>query len=217
MAADASKTKRKLRVEIARNRERVLRAAAEVFAERGLEATLNDVAHHAGLGVGTVYRRFPNKEALIEALFKDKVDGITAIATEAIGCPDAWEGFVTFLDRVLEMQALNRGLREVLLRSEYGHQQIAESKAKTAPILTKLIERTQAEGGLRADFVFEDMPSLMTMIGSIADYTREVQPELWRRYLALLLDGLTTSRSSASPLGAAPTGEAAAQAVGTQT
>jgi AcrR family transcriptional regulator len=79
---------RRLRADAARNRERTLEAAAEVFAERGLGATLNDVAHHAGLGVGTVYRRFPNKEALIDALFENKVTEAVALATEANSHPN---------------------------------------------------------------------------------------------------------------------------------
>jgi AcrR family transcriptional regulator len=210
----SGKTPRKLRVEVARNRERVLKAAAEVFAERGLEATLNDVAHRAGLGVGTVYRRFPNKEALVESLFEDQVEGLIALATEANGHPDAWEGFVSFFDRALQMQVGDRGLREVLLHGEYGRDRIAEVKVRIGPILTELIERAEAEGHLRSDFVVEDVPMLMTMIGSVADYTRKADPELWRRYLAMFLDGLVTSRSSMSPLGTAPTQEVVAQAIG---
>jgi AcrR family transcriptional regulator len=212
--AKSGKTPRKLRVEVARNRERVLKAAAEVFAERGLEATLNDVAHRAGLGVGTVYRRFRNKEALVEALFEDQVEGFIALANEATSHPDAWDGFVSFFDRALQMQVRDRGLREVLLHGEYGHDRIAESKARVAPILMELIERAQAEGPLRADFVVEDVPMLMTMIGSVADYTREADSELWRRYLVMFLDGLVASRSSVSLLRTAPTQEVVAQAIG---
>ena len=110
---------RKLRVDAARNRQRVLAAAAEVFAERGLDVSLDEVAHAAGVGVGTLYRRFPNKEALVEALFEDKVQNMVVLAHEAEAFEDPWAGFVYFIEHALERQVRNRGLREVLLRSEF--------------------------------------------------------------------------------------------------
>jgi AcrR family transcriptional regulator len=185
-----------------------------VFAERGLGATLNDVAHHAGLGIGTVYRRFPNKEALIEALFENKVGEVVALATEAVGHPNAWDGWVTFLERMLHMQVRNKGLRDVLLRAPQGEDLAASFRSRITPLVAQLIARCQAEGTLRADFVVEDVPMLIIMIGSVADYTRDDSPELWRRYLALLVDGLVASRSSVSFLGEAPTEGVAAQVMG---
>ncbi len=113
-------TERKLRADAARNRQRVLVAAAEVFAERGLDVSLDEVAHAAGVGVGTLYRRFPNKEALVAALFEDKVENMVVLAHEAEAFDDPWEGFVYFIEHALERQVRNRGLREVLLRSEFA-------------------------------------------------------------------------------------------------
>jgi len=210
----AGRNAHRLRADAARNRERTLEAAAEVFAEQGLGATLNDVAHHAGLGIGTVYRRFPNKEALIEALFENKVGEAVALATEAIGHPNAWDGWVTFLERMLHTQVCNKGLRDVLLHGPQGEDLAANFNRRMTPLVSELIGRCQAEGSLRADFVAYDVPMLIAMIGAVADYTRDTDPQLWRRYFALFVDGLATSRSSVSPLGAAPTARVVRQVMG---
>ena len=98
---------RKLRADAARNRQRVLAAAAEVFAERGLDVSLDEVAHAAGVGVGTLYRRFPNKEALVDALFEDKVENMVVLAHEAEALDDPWEGFVYFIEHALELSLIH--------------------------------------------------------------------------------------------------------------
>src|SRR5437868_10290574 len=95
----------RLRADAERNRARLISAARELFAERGLDATLDDVAHHAGVGVGTAYRRFPNKDALIDALFEERIDELAAAARAALGAPTGWDGLVAFLERSLGLQA----------------------------------------------------------------------------------------------------------------
>src|SRR3954464_6326458 len=95
---------RPLRRDAELNRERLLAAARELFATRGLHVTLNDIAHHAGVGVGTAYRRFANKEEVIDALFEQGLQDIADLATEALANPDAWAGLVLFLERSLHMQ-----------------------------------------------------------------------------------------------------------------
>src|SRR3954470_20317460 len=103
-----------MRRDAAANRERLLAAAGELFAEQGLSVTLNDIAHHAGVGVGTAYRRFANKDEVIDALFEQRLHQVIALATEAVQDPDAWRGLTTFLERSLEMQLEDRGLTELL-------------------------------------------------------------------------------------------------------
>src|ERR1700722_10791304 len=105
---------RSLRKDAALNRERLLAAASELFAEHGLEITLNDIAHHAGVGVGTAYRRFANKEEVIDALFEQRLQDVATVATEALEHPDAWAGLVMFLERASEMQFGDRGLNEIM-------------------------------------------------------------------------------------------------------
>src|SRR3954470_5976153 len=95
---------RTLRRDAAVNRERLLAAAGELFAERGLNVTLNDIARHAGVGVGTAYRRFPNKDAVVAALFEQRMQAVADVAAEALDDPDAWNGLLTFLERALHMR-----------------------------------------------------------------------------------------------------------------
>ncbi len=190
----------KLRADAARNRQRVLTAAAQVFAERGLDVSLDEVAHAAGVGVGTVYRRFPNKEALIDALFEDKVENMIVLAQAAEAFEDPWEGFVYFIEHALERQMRNRGLRDVLLRSEFACAGAARTRDAVAPILTEIIERAQVTGRLRPDVVVNDIPMLVTMLGAVSDYVGTENAELWQRYMLLILDGLIADRASWTPL-----------------
>src|SRR6478609_1139321 len=95
---------RALRKDAALNRERLLAAASELFAEQGFSVTLNDIAHHAGVGIGTAYRRFPNKEAVMDALFEQRLQQVADVAREALEDPDAWNGLLTFMERDLHMR-----------------------------------------------------------------------------------------------------------------
>ncbi len=193
-----------LRADAARNRQRVLAAAAEVFAERGLDVSLDEVAHAAGVGVGTLYRRFPNKEALVDALFEDKVENMVVLAHEAEAFEDPWEGFVYFIEHALERQVRNRGLRQVLLRSEFACASAARTREAVVPILTAIIERAQVAGKLRPDVVVNDVPMLVTMLGAVSDYVGPNDPELWERYMVLILDGLVADRGAWTPLSDPP-------------
>lgn len=191
---------RPLRRDAERNRQRIIAAAREVFRERGFEATLDDVAHHAGLGVGTVYRRFPNKEHLVEAMFADRMEELTELAAKALENEDPWEGFAGFIWQAAEMAACDRGLREVMLSKAFGHGHVAEVKERMVPLITQLVERAQASGRLRGDVVPTDLPLIHQMVGSVVEYTSLVEPHLWRRCLALILDGLRAEPGRASDL-----------------
>jgi AcrR family transcriptional regulator len=200
-------TARPLRRDAELNRQRIIAAAKVVFSERGLEATLDDIAHYAGLGVGTVYRRFPSKEHLVEALFVAKFEEITELAEKALVEPDAWEGFTMFAWKTAELHSSDRGLREVMLSTSFGQDKVAQAKEKMIPVCDRLIERAQASGQLRADVRPTDLPLLHLMIGSVAEYTHDVQPDLWRRYLGMLLDGLRAQPTAPSELTSAPLDE----------
>jgi AcrR family transcriptional regulator len=197
----------RLRKDAELNRLRILAAAREVFREHGVAATLNDVAHHAGLGVGTVYRRFSDKEELVDALFADMVNTVEAYTREALEHEDAWTGFVTALERVCEIQALDRGLREVMLGTGRGPQRQAQMQARVAPLVDELVAKAQRQGKLRADLLPWDLPILQLMIAAVTDHTG--QPDLWRRYLALVIDGMRARPDEAdSPLPTPPRSEA---------
>jgi AcrR family transcriptional regulator len=207
MSADpilGSGPKRPLRRDAERNRARILAAAAEAFAERGLVVTMDEIARRAGVGVGTVYRRFPEKELLIDALFEQRIGELVALAEEARAHPDAWAGLVHFFERVVALQASDRGLKEVVLSSAHGRERVARARAHIAPAVEEVVGRAKAEGELRPDIAGPDLGLVQFMLGALAETTREVDPDQWRRFLTLLLDGLRTRRDEPTPLAPAP-------------
>src|SRR3954454_12282402 len=137
---------RALRKDAALNRERLLAAARELFAEHGLNVTLNDIAHHAGVGVGTAYRRFANKEEVIDALFEEGLQQIATVANEALDEPDAWEALVMFLTRSLHMQFGDRGLNQIMNNPALGHARVSEARTRIAPLITALVDRAKKQG-----------------------------------------------------------------------
>src|ERR1700722_15877387 len=147
-----------------RNRRRLLAAAREVFRDRGVAATLNDVAHHAGLGVGTAYRHFANKEELIDALFEDMVETVDRYVREAAQEPDAWLGLTRAVEQVCEGQAFHRGLREVMLGPGRGPERQEAMGERVGPTVDVLVARAQEQGTLRADIVPADFPILQLMV-----------------------------------------------------
>jgi AcrR family transcriptional regulator len=191
---------RPLRRDAERNRQRILQAAGELFTERGLGVTLDDVAHQAGVGVGTVYRRFADKDVLIDALFEQRIEAICAIAEESLDHADPWEGLVFFFERGLERQACDRGLKELLGCSVHGRGGVQHGRARLRALVTAIFDRAQAAGVLRADVTAYDAPLIQMMVAAIIDRTRDVQPELWRRYLELVLDGLRPARAGVTAL-----------------
>ncbi|WP_422743300.1 TetR/AcrR family transcriptional regulator [Mycobacterium sp. WMMD1722] len=181
---------RGLRKDAERNRQRVLMAARELFAARGMEATLNDVAKYANVGVGTVYRRFATKEELVEAIFEDAIDQLVCFAETALRHNDSWDGFVWFVEQLCELTATDRGLREMVYSKCYGGQRVASSRDRLVPHIKKLVERARADGYLRPDVESTDMPVLGLLAGTVSEWAGQVEPQLWRRYVALLLDGM---------------------------
>jgi len=181
---------RGLRKDAERNRQRVLVAARELFAIRGLEATLNDVAHHAGVGVGTVYRRFATKEELLDAIFEDSIDQVVRLAETALQQEHSWDGFVWFVEHLCELMATDRGLREMAYSTAYGGYGVECARLRLTPLTSKLVERARDDGYLRPDIEPSDMPIVGMLAGTVSEWAGHVEPELWRRYVALLLDGM---------------------------
>lgn len=191
---------RPLRRDAERNRQRILHAAARVFTHRGLDATLDDVAREAGVGVGTVYRRFPDKESLIAELFADRVDAMVAVAENAYAAPDPWQALVSYLEYAAQTMASDVGLRQLMMFATYGRDQVAYAREKMRPVISKLVIRAQQAGRLRQDFSATDVPLIAFMLASAAEYASPVEPELWRRYLALIIDALRPAREDTTPL-----------------
>lgn len=183
------------------NRQRLLVAAAEVFAERGLGATLHDIAAHAGVGVGTAYRNFANKSELIEELFRHRIDEVVAHAEAALQDPDAWHGLTTFLGHSLRMQFEDRGLKDMLTSPHLRPGRAGESPDRIAPLIDALISRARNQGSLRPDFESSDLIFIQVALAALMDNsTRRIEPELYRRYLAMFLDGIRADHGATSEL-----------------
>ena len=197
---------RPLRADAARNRARLLAAARVVFAERGLDATMDEVARRAGVGVGTAYRRFRNRDDLIAALFEERLDDFMTILDEALADPEPWRALRVFVERSMEMQAEDRGFRDLMLQSPEGPERMQRFRADIRPLVSELLRRAQVAGELRADVDGRDVLVLSLMVGAVADFANEVEPELWRRSLGLLLDGLRAGRAEPTPLPVGPLG-----------
>ena len=202
VAEDVSE-ERPLRADAARNREKILAAASRVFAERGLDATLDDIAEAADVGVATVYRRFPDKDALVLALFEDAIDDLAALAARAGASENSWEGFVSFLEVMLERQCDNRGLRDVFAGSPYAQERMEAAKQRIGPAFSALVARAQADGYLRGDVTEADILAIEMMISSLGG-AKDEDAALWRRYLALALDALVVRRESTRELPPSP-------------
>lgn len=198
--AEPTSTTPQLRRDAARNRERLLEAARELFAQRGLGVTLNDIARHAGVGVGTAYRRFANKEEVIDALFEEGLQDIAALATECLAQPDPWAGLVTFLERSLEMQFGDQGLNQIMNDNTLGHDRVADARDRIAPLIEQLVERARTAGAVRADLDQSDLVFIQLGLSAIMQSTRAISPDLYRRYLTLFLDGIRADRPGLTPL-----------------
>jgi AcrR family transcriptional regulator len=203
----ATTSERPLRRDAERNRQRILDTAGVLFAERGLGVSLDEIARHAGVGVGTVYRRFPDKEQLIDALFEDRLGEILGAATDSAEMSDPWEALAHFLERSMELQVKDRGLKELLLGTSTAHARIEQAREQIRPIVTALLDRAQQAGVVREDIGVPDLMLLQHAIGESADYTREVAPEAWRRLLSIALDGLRPDRRRPTPMPVPPLSE----------
>src|SRR4051794_12004778 len=173
---------------------RLLDAAGELFAQHGLEVTLNDIAHHAGVGVGTAYRRFANKEEVIDAYFEDKLNQVAQLATEALEDPDAWQGLVTYIERSSAMQVEDRGLMQIFRNPSHGRERVAQASARIAPLIIAIAARGREQAPPRADFSGPALPMIQLALTTLMDVPRAIEPELYRRYLTMILDGMRADR-----------------------
>ena len=177
---------RPLRADARRNRERVLAAARAVFADKGIDAQIDDVAKRAKVGVGTVYRHFPTKEALVDALVRERFEEIAGYAKEALEREDAWEGFCELIWRGAERNAADRAFCEVVA---FTDQRSVVEDTGLGAFTRDLMARAQAQGKMRADATDTDVEIMMCGAGSVMRAMITV-PDVWRRYLTLMLDGL---------------------------
>lgn len=207
-----------MRADAERNRERLLGAAAAAFAEAGLEASVADIARRAGVGQGTVFRRFPSKADLMAEIVLDRLGEMQARAAAALAAPEPWPALCGFMEAAAELQAGDRGffqaasVPETLATMTAGaapetRERLAAAHAEVLETVGELLDRAQAAGEVRPDLAATDIPCLICASVQAAAPLAAAEPGLWRRYLALSLAGIRAG-GAVTPLPAgAPTAE----------
>ena len=176
---------RHLRRDAQANRERLVAAARDAFAEGGVDVSMDEIARRAGVGVGTIYRNFPAKDDLHDAVLDDEIERLLTIAREALSLDDAWAGFCLFVERVIDLHVANRGLKRI-----FAGRGVDRARAAMRPLAARLIARAQEQGALRADFTTRDLRLVFRAASAVVEF----DPGSRRRFRALLLDGLRAGR-----------------------
>jgi AcrR family transcriptional regulator len=192
---------RPLRADAARNRTRVLDAARTAFAEGGLDVGVEEIARRAGVGKGTLYRRFPTKEALVCAIFDDILDEIEAISAQTEQEPDARVAFGQYLNHAAHMQASNQGFYDVVARGLGAAALSAEQRRRLLVAAGRPLKRAQEAGAVRGDLVPEDVQIILRMLGAATRPAPDghSMDDHWPRYLGLLLDSTRPEAATALP------------------
>ena len=200
---DAVPPARGLRSDAERNRRRVVQAAREVFAEQGLDASTNEIARRAGVGVATLFRRFPTRDDLVAAAFADKMTAYITAAEDALADPDPWQGFCDYIERVCGLQAEDRGFADVLTMTFPTAKVLEEQRNRSWTLLAQLLEKAKATGRLRPDFVHQDVALILMANAGVVTATGDAAPDAWRRLVGYLIQSFAADH--ARPLPEPPT------------
>jgi AcrR family transcriptional regulator len=176
-----------LRADALHNRNRILEVARETFATRGIDVTMREIARRAGVGVATLYRRFPTKESLVTAAFADQIEACASVVDDALADPDPWRGFCTVVERICAMQAVDRGFTAAFVSAFPDNLDFEGVRAGAEQRFAELTRRAKACGQLRADFADEDLTLMIMANGGIVADTAEAALAASRRLAALLL------------------------------
>jgi AcrR family transcriptional regulator len=186
-----------LRADARRNREKVLAAARAVFAEQGVDAQMDDVARRADVGVGTVYRHFPTKEALLNALSDELFAVVAVYVRTLLTLDDPWEAFTRAMWFGAEKTAGDRAFTEILAATRRFPPRTCAGKEDLFATTAELMDRCKAAGLMRADAMVDDIGLMMCGVGSASQMEHPV-PDAWRRHLAIMLDGLRAGAASST-------------------
>lgn len=194
---------RPLRADARRNRERVLQAAVAVFAEQGADASVAEIARRAGVGAGTLFRHFPTKHALLLATLELGFDDVQDAIARAATMNDAWEGLVHVLTVCAEIQARDRAFLESVGPELFREPSLQRRNNERMEHLSALLQRARAAGAVRDDLRAEDVPFLLSAVGGATGKCHagaETSPDLWRRYLGIVLDGMRPEGATRLPV-----------------
>jgi AcrR family transcriptional regulator len=191
-----------------RNQECILAAARAAFAEGGASVALEEIARRAGVGIATLYRRYPTGQDLVSAAFEPKLRTYAAAAEDAVAEDDAWQGFTGFVKAICAMQAADAGFADVVALTCPVNPQLDERHRAATANLDKVVERAKAERKLRADFVIEDLVLVLLLIANagVGTATRHFAPRAGPRFATLMLDAFRMEGASPlpSPVSRAP-------------
>jgi AcrR family transcriptional regulator len=179
-----------LRRDAVRNREHLVTTARALFAERGLDVSVEELTREAGVGMGTLYRHFPTKENLIAAVLEDAFVQYGALAEDARRATDAWAGIVALLAQALELHAANRGLKELVYSDDRGRRRADEARRGMRRVLAELAERARRDGTLRPDVTADDLLLVLEGGAGVIQRTGDDAANAAKRFLQLVLPGL---------------------------
>jgi AcrR family transcriptional regulator len=189
--AEAPPADRVQRADARRNRKRVIEAARRSMARKGLDAQIEEIARAAGVGVGTVYRHFPTKDDLVEALAMARFERLAELARDALAIEDPWEAFEHLMRASARIQTEDRALSEVLTQRPETMSRAAESSGILG-LVAELMERGQDAGAIRPDAHPRDVPMLMCALAGTYR-NPHTHPD---RYIGIVLDGLKATPST---------------------
>ncbi len=196
-----------LRADAERNRQAVIDAAAAVFAEQGTEAALDVVARRAGVGIATLYRRFPTRDLLVEAVLDDKMRRYADETEQAaeLALTEPWVAFAGYVESVLALQAGDPAFADMLLAPFHGSPVFAEEHKRAFRASVRLVERARLAGAIRPDFDHVDLYLAVLAGDGVARATRDRGAQSSRRLTAYLLDAFRANAEH-RPLPAVPDG-----------
>ena len=186
------------RRDAARNRARLLSAADRLFSVR-TDVTLTDVAREADVGVGTVYRHFPTRDELINALSAERLSEAVEIARTAAAEPDGWRGLSRFLEESLALQVRNGWLRALVEVGGCDNDRMDRARDAIAPLIEQITARARAQRSLRAEVEASDITLIQLALLAVLDATRDTSPDRYRRHLGFLLAGIRADGADAPP------------------
>jgi AcrR family transcriptional regulator len=188
-----------LRADAARNREAIVDAARAVFAEQGLDAPLDDIAKKAGTGNATLYRRFPTRGDLVEAVFADRMAEHLAAVEAALDTDDPWEGFASYIRAVGAMQASDRGIADLVTMDVSTAPEVERLRSRAFEGLVRLVDRAHAAGVLRDDFTTVDVVVLLMANAGLVERAHGITADASARLVLVLLDGFRATAASEGP------------------
>jgi AcrR family transcriptional regulator len=191
---------RPLRRDAQRNRDAILAAARQLFCDHGLEAPLEEIARRAGVGIGTLYRRFPSRVELLDAVLAETVQAHVDAAEQALAMDDPWDGFTYYLDETCRLQAADRSLNDAMGMRFPRAATVEAVKTRLFDLVAQVVDRAQQSGQLRADLTLEDLAVVTWANTRILQAGRAAgAPNAWRRHLSFLLDGFRADRAHPLP------------------